>query len=1005
MSLAMELSPPSMTAWETEDEMSVPASSARTTPMDARPPPSRGSRATSRGSKQSRRSVTPPGRITRSPPPMPGSDKTDKSDRVTRDLATDEKISILDPRRFTPTLHASLVGEILSLKRDQDEKLKVIEGLEATLESTRDEADNLENRFHGTAKENRSLKRQLALLEGGTSSALAELARERDEAVDAAAESRRRLETAQKKLKAHEEKSGKAQEQWAKDKDEWEEERRKTDRKIHVLETRLKTVLEEMAAYHAAAADDQTLADEDVEERARESDAGSTRSMSMRESLRFSLAQKANGHSLADELDLGDDDWDYQTDTNGRDSVLSNYRHTRSGSRASVLSKTHRRHHSSESLVRSGSVARVRFQTQMEAGTIQEDEEMQKPAVHKVSYTDTGVQYSPPPSPKIAPIKAPAPTVQNLAAKWEKQHDEGGTEANQRRKRISIAKPLVIQPPAAQNLMVSAAAQTSDVPLSPPKTPSSPTPGSPSKPKSRQAATMVSAGTQTDQDVVPRRTTPPSPSLAIPSIAIHPPTSRPTTPKESRLPQLSRDFACQVSLSQVPMTSTGIQTEEIRIDQRLDKLPAHLHPSAITSRPTSPAAGSQTPAPPDVQFTPVPGNVPPRNPRRLDSRRSVSDSGNSPRGSMDLETKSTHDERPLSQKSTSRKPHRISSLFSSQHDASSADELDDFAEEESDSEFRTALTAPRAVKSLSISGSPTSPEGSGVPNPIADSPIQSRNAFTRYKLSGNQGVAMPQRESSTKTGLRPSAMASSKAGGMRRSAMIQNGINTHQEDTSDPPFPIPTRASSRQPLFTAGGRSADNRSPTRREPWHRKGTRTTHYRANSLRKSRSAAAVAYEKSSRRKDSKSPPFSPTMPQTPTVPPMPPNAKELTTPKNERPQARGHRSQVSDTTVTTVTGFQSNNGSQAANGVVDAIAQTMVGEWMFKYVRRRKSFGMSADNSGKDDSSNDRHRRWVWLAPYERAILWSSKQPSSGSALLGKSGRKRKSILRSLGPEPC
>ncbi|KKY29694.1 putative nuclear migration protein [Diaporthe ampelina] len=85
--------------------------------------------------------------------------------------------------------------------------------------------------------------------------------------------------------------------------------------------------------------------------------------------------------------------------------------------------------------------------------------------------------------------------------------------------------------------------------------------------------------------------------------------------------------------------------------------------------------------------------------------------------------------------------------------------------------------------------------------------------------------------------------------------------------------------------------------------------------------------------------------------------------------------------------------SNASSQpAATTVVDAIAQTMVGEWMFKYVRRRKSFGVANDNVGKDDSSNDRHKRWVWLAPYERAILWSSKQPSSGSALLGKSGRK-------------
>lgn len=60
-------------------------------------------------------------------------------------------------------------------------------------------------------------------------------------------------------------------------------------------------------------------------------------------------------------------------------------------------------------------------------------------------------------------------------------------------------------------------------------------------------------------------------------------------------------------------------------------------------------------------------------------------------------------------------------------------------------------------------------------------------------------------------------------------------------------------------------------------------------------------------------------------------------------------------------------------------------------MFKYVRRRKSFTVNESNN-KDDTGNERHKRWVWLAPYERAILWSSKQPNSGTALMGKAGRK-------------
>jgi hypothetical protein len=106
-------------------------------------------------------------------------------------------------------------------------------------------------------------------------------------------------------------------------------------------------------------------------------------------------------------------------------------------------------------------------------------------------------------------------------------------------------------------------------------------------------------------------------------------------------------------------------------------------------------------------------------------------------------------------------------------------------------------------------------------------------------------------------------------------------------------------------------------------------------------------------------------------------------------------RSHRQQPSANTAnTTNTGSGSVGSSSQATSVVDAIAQTMVGEWMFKYVRRRKSFGVSEPNGMEGDNGNGvRHKRWVWLAPYERAVMWSSKQPTSGSALLGKSGRKR------------
>lgn len=1011
-----------MAAWETEDEMTGPAMPVLTPTKDGRRP--RSSRTASRGSKRSRRSVTPPGKISPSPPPMPGSDKTDKSDRILRDLATDEKISILDPRRFTPTLHASLVSEILTLRRDQEEKHRVIERLESTLQSTRENEDAVQTTLATTAKENRSLKRQLTLLEGGTSSALSELARERDEAVDAGAETKKRLEAAQKKLKTQEEESERTIGQWGNDKDNWEAERRSMERKVHVAETRLKTILEEVAAFHAAQRNP-SAEDSEGEDKGRDSDAGSIRSMSIRDSLRFSLINKPIGHSLADELDF-DDDSDC-TETNGRNSVISNRRHVRNDSRASIISNSHRRHNSSDSLIRPGSIVRGRFQTQMQLegklahGIIQEIEEPTPaaPSIQRVSYTDTGVQYSPPPSPKLVPSKPPTPPeptgVSALKARWENHHEVEATEANQRRKRVSMpARPLSIQTPISQNLMVSAAAQTMDAPLSPPRTPKTPSREQHSAPTSKPEA-MVSVATQTDSPeppALPRPATPPA-ALAVPSIAIHPPTNRPSSPKKSLLPQQFKDFGCQVSIAEAPMSSVGVQTEEIRVDQRLDKLPAHLHPSAITSRPTSPLIGTEIPTDPDRHFTPVPGNLPPRNPRRLTSQRSVSDIASSPRFSRDLESKNTspvtNDDRPLSQKSGARRSHRISSLFASFDAASSGDEMDDFDEADmSDSEYRTALTAPRPVKSPEPGRNTPSPVPTTSEELISKMGVERgsmRPLGTTSELLGSNRFSkgsddvVPTRRGS-KGHLRGSGV-----GGMRKAAMIQNGIATHQEDTKDPPFPIPTRASSRKPPpFSSSLPSDGNRSPTRTDSW--RNGRNTHNRTNSLRKSRSVAAVPYGKGkSRRRNSRSPPYSPEVPETPTIPPLPRNG--LTTPMNERGRGRGHRHQPSTNTATTeATGFQSNASSQAGGtGVVDAIAQTMVGEWMFKYVRRRKSFGMGADNVAKDDSSNDRHKRWVWLAPYERAILWSSKQPSSGSALLGKSGRKCESPTKSPCPDSC
>lgn len=961
------------------------------------------------------------------------------------DVATDETISVLDPRRFTPTLHANLVSEILALRRDQEEKIRIIETLETTLHTTREEHGTYQEKNTATAKENRSLKRQLALLEGGTSSALGELARERDEAVDAITDTKKRLETAQRKLRNQEDDSQRMHDLWEQDKDAWERERRTFERKVHVAESRLKVVLDEVAAYQAAHAHGAANAhspDSDVEESGKDNDAASVRTMSLTNSIRMSLVNpgngKANGHSLADELNF-DVDEDDQTDIDGRESAMSFHaspRHGRTMSRESVASRLHRRNLSIESSKRPGSSRGRLFMNPSVLEALEGEDEETKPAQTR-SYTDTGVQFSPPPSPKLSPVVPPMPTLSSTEVALQAKPAEADSlvradteiEANQRRKRVQPSRPLTVESQVALRATVSVGSQTVQEPLSPPKSLSSPRHVSGSG-QTAPKPSMVSNSTQTERPLTPTKEfmsllPPPPIPMDIPSINVQPPTSRPTTPREPRLPQHFKHFGCQVNLisASVATSHASCQTEGIQTDKRLALLPPHLQPSAISSRPASPNV--QPSADLDKAFTSAPNAVPPRNPRRLESRGASPENPASPpreRISEELHDAypGNNDDGPLSESKAApiKRPHRFSSLFAG-FDTASSDEADEFGDADlSDSEYRTALSAPRPVSISSKQGqrnsfgtAPTSPEEPPFKTPVVSSvKTIGTEVYSSYTLGDKEsGVARTGTVRGSMAGLHsamPLAGSSNRASVMRKAAMIQSGITSHQgrarspslPDAKNPPFPIPTRASSRKPTGIASAPSDGQRSPTRFEGFSGRAGQRSSYRPPSIRKVRSATALPRNHRYRRHGSRSPPpLSPSTeaPESPSLPPLPRN--DLTTPRTrDRASShyRRHRHELStNTDNTNPTDPMSLAGaSSQPSGVVDAIAQTMIGEWMYKYVRRRKSFSIEAQ--GKDDNSNDRHKRWVWLAPYERAILWSSKQPSSGSALMGKTGRKRK-----------
>ncbi|KAI1372456.1 hypothetical protein F4677DRAFT_263469 [Hypoxylon crocopeplum] len=64
------------------------------------------------------------------------------------------------------------------------------------------------------------------------------------------------------------------------------------------------------------------------------------------------------------------------------------------------------------------------------------------------------------------------------------------------------------------------------------------------------------------------------------------------------------------------------------------------------------------------------------------------------------------------------------------------------------------------------------------------------------------------------------------------------------------------------------------------------------------------------------------------------------------------------------------------------MIQAITQTMIGEYLWKYTRK----------TGRGEMSENRHRRYFWVHPYTRTLYWSDRDPSNA----GKSELRAKSI---------
>ncbi|KAL5335015.1 meiotic cell cortex C-terminal pleckstrin homology-domain-containing protein [Aspergillus crustosus] len=990
---------------------SPPAASAFSTP----------SAAPRRAPSMHARADSSPGPVS-SPVSLPNHISSPEGRSDYDDIVDEDVISPLDPRRFTPTLHASLVSEILALRRDVESRTKLIDVLERTLDDSRIENEGLAERLSKHSKESRSLKHQLQLLEGGSSSALTELAKERDDALDGLSEVRRKLEQVQKKARSREDELERATNLWTRDREAWDGERRNMERKVHVVEGRLKVVLNEVAAAQAAGSLEPAFTDGlDATKEAstgKDSDSGSIRSSSQGRrrtsvtsissddgdddrfhNVRYSVMSTANMQgsqtNLAQELAFDEED-EFDLDD---DMVPQSPEALPEERPASVHSQIS---HTMGMDAKARKILGLSLHESLDGYGMRTDEAAENkdsPATYSppVEYQDTGIQYSPPPSPMLSP------RADKLVETNMEDAVSGKTPVYQAMD--SGTSTTIVD-------MVSISSQTVDELPTPPWTPRI---EEPSAPLAVEKVAMVSTSVQTDHLVEAREPKATeqevkSPDIEIPMIAIHPPQSEPPSPRGSVvLPPQTKSISCQADFQPVVETrTTGIQTEPIRIDQRPVKLPASLLPSAIPDFPLSLASQEHHIQP--YHAPPPRSTKGERKPAPLTIETPTEPTAREKLGHVQAYP-GNNDNGPLSgnQKANLRRPLRSSSLFAGFGETSDDEWPDATRDAFTDDDFLNRPFASyklRRGKLVSAHERRRSLDEATLPEVDEDLDTE-----TRFEAEVSNGLRSPPGSSWSRSGapgVRPQDI--------RKTAMISSGAATHQRmrarspsepsidsgtgsNTSSvaPPFPVPIRLSSRKyPQSGSDGRQ----SPTPLRNFSDR-PRPSIVRRPTLRRVRSAATMSQADTERPTTRSSPArsissYAPDSPQRPPLPyddiTMPRNRRSTQGQATRRPSASQHLAhQRQESTSTSV----------QPTSVVDAIAQTMVGEWMWKYIRRKRSFGGDKDNwegrnaeelSASITNSGVRHKRWVWLAPYERAVMWSSKQPTSGPALLGKSGRK-------------
>ncbi|KAL8681300.1 MAG: hypothetical protein Q9186_002564 [Xanthomendoza sp. 1 TL-2023] len=985
-----------------------------------------------------------------------------------KDNVGEDRASVSDARRFTPNLHASLVSEILSLRREIESKNNTLSSLEESLHNSKADNAQLTATITNHEREIRSAKKQMQLLESGTLSALGDMAKEREDAVNSSIDTRKRLEAVKDNLHANEEDAKRIHALWEQDRQSWDNEKRMLERKVHVTEGRLKTMINEFTALQANNLPASMTASE-VEEGAGEtwfsnwSDIISTRSSSVRGRYHLSdlsnntydtheLANLRNSTvgvrtslgpvepnmlSLAEELNFDPTSEDHAGDPEPENGIMSPDALPEESSfsprRPSIQSQDCKARRILGLSTESSEPHLGEEFPIVQTLTTALETVLQAPQIDSESHPlhqDVGTQYTPPFSPK--------PAAQEPEAIMEKELSRyTGTEntANQRRKRVSVAATVHDSfpfrwEPSANLGTASAACQTMPQVVSPPLVPMIalepmfPDPSSILSPEMITSSTQTEGTSQAAGEPAGSRNS--FSSTAIPVIAIHPPGSRPGSSYNNvMLPPQTKNVSCQTRPTPLPdVKSVAIQTESIRVDRRPLQIPPRTMPVAGLSKPSSK---------PHFQIdqnsrrvVPKTSKVGLKSPPRIESSR-PSRVRTRP---SDIQTTDSyvaqHFNLPRNKEHVlGTSPTKSTDPFAGFSDQEGQGQEIDFSDDDDFADVapirKTLSKVQNSWKLIPASmnanlgprplGRPISDiqeiDDTSEAHPFDTQPdVQEKSVISRMGPQGQAAKSSLPINASQHSEIRKAALISGGAlAHLRRRSPSEPGLST-AFSAVPPPFPVPTRSSSRKiPLSSSEG----NGSPTPYTTTFIAGIRSRNQARtaskNPLRKVRSAAAVPRFARSQSRPGKAE--------------VEADSSAVTLPAATslvRPQVhRMLRSENTprDSTTWSRTAEQARPSSVASNAadpaiespsqttsVVDAIAQTMVGEWLWKYVRKRKSFGMvesaqvefEEGRNNSDNGSGIRHQRWVWLAPYERAIIWSSKQPTSGSALMGKGGRK-------------